>query len=94
MGLPLSKPNLETKELINYYDKLYDKGWDYGYIMPAIIKSLQNAGRCIRSENDRGVIVFLDQRYTWQSYFKCFPNDMKIKITKDPKVLIKEFFNS
>ena len=94
VGLPLSKPNLETKELINYYDKLYNKGWDYGYIMPAIIKSLQNAGRCIRSENDRGVIVFLDQRYTWQSYFKCFPNDMKIKITKDPKVLIKEFFNS
>ncbi len=93
VGLPLQPPDLETKELINYYDKKYSKGWDYGYILPAITKSLQAAGRCIRSETDKGAIIFLDQRYIWQSYFKCFPPDWKIKVTEDYEKEIKGFFN-
>ena len=93
VGIPLDKPNLETQELINYYDKKFGKGWDYGYIMPAIIKCLQNAGRCIRSEKDRGIVVFLDQRYIWESYFKCFPKDSNLKVTKDPVSVVKNFFS-
>lgn len=92
VGIPLDRPNLETKELINYYDIKFKKGWDYGYIMPALIRSLQNAGRCIRSERDKGVIIYLDQRYIWENYFKCFPKDLFLKITKEPIPKIKEFF--
>ena len=92
VGLPLAPPNLETKELINYYDKKFQKGWDYGYIFPAIIKSLQAAGRCIRSEKDQGVIVFVDTRYAWPNYLRCFPKDWHIKITREPEKLIREFF--
>ncbi|MEM4264069.1 MAG: ATP-dependent DNA helicase [Candidatus Woesearchaeota archaeon] len=92
VGLPLDKPDLETKELINYYDKKFKKGWDYGYIIPALTKTMQNAGRCIRSETDRGVIIFLDQRYTWPNYFKIFPPDWKIRITLDYLNEIKKFF--
>ncbi len=94
VGIPLEKPDLETQELINHYDKKFGKGWDYGYIMPAIIKCLQNSGRCIRSETDKGVIIYLDQRYIWDSYFKCFSKDIDLKITKEPINRIKEFFNS
>ena len=93
VGIPLDKPNLETQELINYYDKKFGKGWDYAYIMPAVIKCFQNAGRCIRSEKDRGIVVFLDQRYIWESYFKCFPRDSNIKVTKEPISIIKNFFS-
>ena len=93
VGLPLEKPNLETKELIDYYDLLYSKGWDYGYIFPAITKTLQNAGRCIRSEEDRGVIVFLDERYAWPNYKRCFPPDMDVKVSKMYDKRIKEFFS-
>ena len=92
VGLPLDKPDLETKELIEYYEKKFKKGWDYGYIMPALTKTMQNAGRCIRSETDRGVIVFLDQRYTWPNYFRIFPTDWKIRITLDYLNEIKRFF--
>ncbi|MCB9358904.1 ATP-dependent DNA helicase [Candidatus Woesearchaeota archaeon] len=92
IGLPLQKPDLETQELINYYDKKFQKGWDYGYLFPAFNKTLQNAGRCIRSKNDRGVIVFLDERYAWKNYFRCFPKDMHIKITRDFNIEIVEFF--
>lgn len=92
VGLPLAKPNLETKQLIEYYDKRFGKGWDYGYVYPAMIKTIQNAGRCIRSKDDKGVIIFLDERYQWQNYFKCFPKDWQIKTTRMPIGLIEEFF--
>ncbi|MDP3918997.1 MAG: ATP-dependent DNA helicase [Nanoarchaeota archaeon] len=92
VGLPLGKPDLETKELINYYDKRFAKGWDYGYVFPAIIKILQSAGRCIRSETDRGIVVFMDERYVWQSYRKCFPNDLKVQVNRNPTSELISFF--
>lgn len=93
VGLPLAKPDIETQELISYYDGKYQRGWDYGYTFPAIIKVMQNAGRCIRSETDKGVIVFLDERYKWKRYRDCFPKSWDIEITANPQQSIKEFFN-
>ena len=61
VGLPLQKPDLETEALISYYNEKFNRGWDYGYLFPAFNKCLQSAGRCIRSEKDRGVIIFLDK---------------------------------
>ncbi len=92
VGLPLAKPDLETKECINYYDKRFSKGWDYAYIYPAIIKTIQNAGRCIRSETDKGVVIFLDERYRMQNYKKCFPPDYNFETTLNYLDKIKEFF--
>tara|TARA_Y100000034_G_C6872985_1_gene398844 strand:- start:530 stop:1801 length:1272 start_codon:yes stop_codon:yes gene_type:complete len=92
VGLPLSRPDLETTELINYYDQKYSKGWDYGYIFPAMQKTIQAAGRCIRSESDKGVIVFLDERYSHENYYKCFPKDFNVHTTMLPLKRIEEFF--
>ena len=94
VGLPLQKPDLETKELISYYDLKFSKGWDYGYLFPAFNKSLQNAGRCIRSTKDKGVVIFLDSRYSWPNYFRCFPEDANIKTTHLYIDRIKEFFKN
>ena len=93
VGLPLEKPSLEVKELIDYYDIRYGKGWQYGYIYPAMIKTMQNAGRCIRSETDKGVVVFLEERYANPQYYNCFPPDYGVKISKMYKERVKEFFN-
>lgn len=92
VGLPLQQPDLEIKELINYFDKKYSKGWDYGYLFPAFQKCLQNAGRCIRSETDKGIIVFLDERYIWPNYYRCFPKDWKLVVKKDFLGEINNFF--
>lgn len=94
VGLPLSKPDLETKALIEYYDKKFGKGWDYGYLFPAFNKALQSAGRCIRSEKDKGVIIFLDERYTWSNYNRCFPPSWNLKTTMLYEKMIKEFFSN
>jgi DNA excision repair protein ERCC-2 len=91
VGLPLNRPDLETQELIKYYDKKFGKGWDYGYLIPAMNKCMQSAGRCIRSETDRGVVVFLDERFAWKNYLRLFDAD-EIEITKDYEEKIKRFF--
>lgn len=91
-GLPLTRPDLETSELIRYYDQRFGKGWDYAYTYPAIIKTLQNAGRCIRSETDRGIIIFMDERFAWQNYKKLFDKEFEYKITLNPEEEVKEFW--
>ncbi|MGC9149578.1 MAG: ATP-dependent DNA helicase [Candidatus Micrarchaeia archaeon] len=69
VGIPLEKPDLETNAKINYYEKKFGlKGRDYAYTIPAIIRAVQAAGRAIRSERDKAVIVFMDKRYRWKMY--------------------------
>jgi len=92
VGLPLDKPDLETTELISYYDTAFGKGWEYGYILPAMSRCIQNAGRCIRTEKDRGIIAFVDERYAWPRYSSAFPTEWGTRITIDYKGEIARFF--
>ncbi len=91
VGLPLSTPDLKTRETIKYYDQKYGKGWEYGYVFPALNKCFQSAGRCIRSAEDRGVIIYLDERFTQQQYFQWFDKE-NLLVTKNWKPLVEEFF--
>ncbi len=93
IGLPLAKPDLKTRELIRYYDAKFGKGWDYGYTFPALNKCFQSAGRCIRSETDRGAIIYLDERFSWQTYFNCFPKE-GLRVSTEYTKLLGEFFGS
>ena len=92
VGLPLGRPDLYTRELIAYYDLRFGRGWNYGYIYPAMAKCIQSAGRCIRSETDRGVIIYLDERFAWQRYYDCFPDRVGLMVTKEYEQKIKNFF--
>ncbi|MFH1072211.1 MAG: ATP-dependent DNA helicase [Nanoarchaeota archaeon] len=94
VGLPLQKPDLETRALIEYFDKKFQKGWDYGYLFPAFTRAMQSAGRCIRSGTDKGVVIFLDERYTWKNYYRCFPADWDIRISLLYEKMITEFFEN
>lgn len=92
VGLPLDRPTVETKQIIAYYDRKFGKGWEYGYTLPAMTKCIQNVGRCIRSEKDKGVLIFLDERYLQPTYRNCLPQDWNIIITKEPIEEIENFF--
>ena len=76
---------------MKYYDQKFSRGWDYGYIYPAMSKCLQSAGRCIRSETDKGAVIFLDERFAWKSYYDCFPREGLI-VSKDYEKLLTQFF--
>ncbi len=93
VGLPLRTPDLETKDTIEYFDRKFAKGWNYGYIFPAFNLTLQNAGRCIRSETDKGIVVFVDERYTWNQYSRCFPEDVNPKVPEDVGKDVLSFFS-
>lgn len=94
VGLPLAKPDLETKQLVTYYDKKFGKGMEYGYLFPALIRCIQNAGRCIRSENDKGVVVFLEERFSLPYYKNLMPENFNYTITNNPELEIDKFFKN
>jgi len=94
VGIPLAKMEIETKAKIDYYEIKFKNGWNYAYIQPAIQKVIQSAGRVIRTDKDKGVIVFIDARFHWENYRRCFPKDMQFVIGKDPKVEIEKFFEN
>ncbi|MFP4402328.1 MAG: ATP-dependent DNA helicase [Candidatus Nanoarchaeia archaeon] len=93
VGIPLGVPDLFTKALMRYYERKFRKGQLYGYVAPAISKITQAAGRCIRSEEDRGLVVLMDKRFLWTMYAMNFPSFWKLeKRTPDVKERIQAFF--
>ncbi len=96
VGLPLSPPTLEVKTLQGYYTGKYgtNKGRLYGYLYPAITKVLQAAGRGIRSEHDRCIIVLMDYRFAQYPYKKCLPPDFDLTFSDNVEELCRRFFNT
>jgi DNA excision repair protein ERCC-2 len=94
VGVPLAPPNLTQKAVIEYYQTNFGKGWEYGYTYPAMNRALQAAGRCIRSEKDKGVIAFLDKRFSWSKYSGAIPKDWSPELTDYFGDKIHDFFSS
>ena len=92
VGLPLQKPDIKNQALINYYDLKFQKGWEYGYTYPAMNKVMQTAGRCIRSETDRGVIMLMDKRFLWNTYKDLLPRDAQIYVSGNLSLELEEFY--
>ncbi len=72
-GLP--KVSIELELMRQYYEESYSKGFEYAYLYPGMNRVVQSAGRVIRSETDRGVILLLDRRFTQENYNRLFPRD-------------------
>lgn len=75
VGPPLPNYDLEREEMREYYQRRYGAGFAYAYTIPAMAKAVQAAGRVIRSETDRGLIVLMDSRFTESSYSRSMPAD-------------------
>ena len=52
-------------------------GFAFAYRYPGMHKVLQAAGRLIRSETDRGVLLLLDDRYMQNGYLSLLPGHIK-----------------
>jgi DNA excision repair protein ERCC-2 len=94
VGVPYAEPTPRVKAQISYYEKCFPKlGREYGYVLPAMKKASQAAGRPVRTLEDRGAIVFLDYRFA-TSYCRRFlpswmSNGLKVLPYED-KVLARE----
>ncbi len=94
VGVPYAEPTPTVKAQISYYEKCFPNlGREYGYVLPAMKKASQAAGRPIRTLEDRGAIVFLDYRFA-TGYCRSFlpswiNNGLKILPFSD-KILAQE----
>ena len=83
-GLPLFCPEREIMK--EYYQNTMDGGFEYAYMYPGFNKVQQAAGRVIRSEEDRGFVVLVDDRYLKPEYLELLPeewNAMAVNTTEE-----------
>jgi DNA excision repair protein ERCC-2 len=95
-GLP--QYNLERELLKGYYQEFYEHGFGYAYLIPGLTRVVQAAGRLLRSEEDRGVIVVMGRRFLDPRYMRLLPEewtvgDPEALIFEDPEAAIREFFD-
>jgi DNA excision repair protein ERCC-2 len=92
VGVALEEMGLEVRALIDYYDELMGRGWDYGYLYPGTIKALQAAGRARRKESDRVAVVYLDERFKWNKYNWILDKSEQVVVSRSPEIEVASFW--
>ena len=75
VGTGLPQISNEREILKNYYDQVSGNGFDYAFRFPGINKVLQAAGRVIRTTEDLGIILLLDDRFLQADYQQLYPRE-------------------
>ena len=73
VGVGLPGISGERNILQEYYQNKCEMGHEYAYVYPGMNRVLQAAGRVIRREQDKGIVVLLDDRYETPAYTRLFP---------------------
>ena len=71
VGLPQVNPRQEM--LRRYYEEQSGCGFDYAYRYPGMNKVLQASGRVVRTPQDKGVVLLLDDRFAQPDTARLFP---------------------
>jgi DNA excision repair protein ERCC-2 len=93
VGLPGISP--ERDIIRDYFNDTDQAGFEYAYLYPGINRVLQAAGRVIRSETDRGVVILVDDRYRGTRYKPLFPSNWKpvmVKTREELERVLKGFW--
>ena len=84
-------------KLKNHFDEVAGNGFDYAFRYPGMNKVLQAAGRVIRTTEDRGVILLLDDRFLQSDYQGLYPREWqarKICNVNTVQDIVNEFWNA
>jgi len=99
VGVPYAEPTPKVKAQISYFEKCFPGlGREYGYVLPAMKKASQAAGRPIRTLEDKGAMIFLDYRFATIYCRRFLPswirNNLKILSDKDGAIAkeLEHFF--
>ena len=97
VGVGLPQLSEEQNLLKTYYSRDGRSGYDYAYTFPGMNKVLQAAGRVIRGEEDRGVVVLMDDRFTTAQYRRLYPEHWRdFRVVRSDEALereLKEFWD-
>ena len=77
VGTGMPRSSSEREIIRDYFDAREGKGFVYAYTYPGLSKVLQAAGRLIRTEEDSGVVLLLDDRFLESDLRKAFPKEWK-----------------
>ena len=77
VGVGLPQLGLEKDLIKDYFAQQNGRGFEYAYQYPGLNRVMQAAGRVIRTEQDRGVIVLIDERFTHSRYTRLFPPEWR-----------------
>jgi DNA excision repair protein ERCC-2 len=58
----------------------FGKGYEYTYLYPGLQKVVQAAGRVIRTEEDRGVLHLLDDRFARTEIRELLPRWWHVQV--------------
>lgn len=75
VGIPFERPTLKMRTYVGYYQGIYgrERGRYLAYVVPALRRAAQALGRVIRSEDDRGIFLLADGRYSRREYLELLP---------------------
>ncbi|MCP5208024.1 MAG: ATP-dependent DNA helicase [Hahellaceae bacterium] len=90
IGPGLPQPGLHTRLIQQKFATgvTPKRGFDYAFRYPALIRVLQSAGRVIRGEKDRGIIVLTDRRFATPDYLALYPPHWQPWIVSDTSQLV------
>lgn len=92
-GLPMVCNEREI--LMNYFEAHEGRGFEYAYLYPGMNKVLQAAGRVIRTTEDKGIILLLDERFLNSGNQQMFPReweDYQVVTSNQVKDAVSEFW--
>ena len=96
VGIGMPRINFISDQIAEYYDNKDYSGHDYAYLNPGMNKIMQALGRVIRSENDKGAVLLIDERYLNNEYrdlFKAEWRDYEVAFTtSEVSDICKVFF--
>jgi DNA excision repair protein ERCC-2 len=87
VGVGLPGISLEKELIREYFARRLNAGFEFAYMYPGINRVLQAAGRVIRSDKDRGVVLLIDQRFGTRRYQSLLPREWKPVRVQSPKQL-------
>ena len=91
VGVGLPQVNLFQETLRAYYERTLGDGFRYAYMIPGMQKVAQAVGRVIRTENDRGAALLLDDRYQQAAYRRLCPAHWDIR-TGNAATVLRRFW--
>ena len=97
VGVGLPGICLERDLIRQYFDDTLKAGFEFAYQYPGINRVLQAAGRVIRSDTDRGVVLLIDQRYATYRYRSLLGQQWEIVRIQDHRqvsVALKNFWTA
>lgn len=79
VGPGLPQVNDVNNAIREQMDRQQVNGFEYAYVFPGLQKVLQAAGRCVRTESDRGEILLIDDRFIGYRHNGWLPGHWEIR---------------